>query len=119
VRIQHRPATGAEQAEQLLDVADRVPADLAAGGGEFLDRFPERQRAGADGAVLDVDDQQRGTGADPGVAPEAGWPNNWNRPIVLLLKFDKIYIRGQSIRVVRVTLAMHPTWRLEPRGDRE
>ena len=58
---------------------DRLPADLAAGGGKLLDGLPERRGLGADGAVLHVDDHQRRPLAEPGLPAEAC------RPIGLLL----------------------------------
>src|SRR4029077_10133225 len=47
-----------------------APADIAAGGWKFLDRFPERPRDGADGPLLHVDDQNRRTLANAGRTPE-------------------------------------------------
>ena len=44
VRIEHRPVLLAKRREKLCDVRDRLPADLAAGGGKFLDRLPRTAR---------------------------------------------------------------------------
>src|SRR4029077_4500311 len=44
MRIDHRPSAFAKIAEQARDIVHRRPADLAAGGRKFLDRFPEGLR---------------------------------------------------------------------------
>jgi hypothetical protein len=72
VRIEHRPVVAAKFGEQHRDVAHCVPADLAAGSRKFLDRLPEGLRRRADGAVLNVDDQQRRPLADAAGPAEAG-----------------------------------------------
>src|SRR5438552_1636763 len=53
------------------NVAHCVPAHVAAGSRKFLDRLPEGLRRRADGAVLNVDDQQRRTLADAAGTAEA------------------------------------------------
>src|SRR5262249_41988012 len=71
VRIKYRPALLAEQRQHARDLVHRVPADLPAGGGKFLDRFHERARLRADRAILHIDDQQRRTLAETGASGEA------------------------------------------------
>ena len=86
VGIQHRPSASTEFLEQLLDVGDRLPRLLAAARRKLLDRVPERHRAGADGAVLHVDDEQRGPLPDSGGLAEAGGAI----PALLLLADDAV-----------------------------
>src|SRR5205085_4037698 len=66
------PVVAAELREQHGDVAHRVPARFAAGSRIFLDRLPEGLRRRADGAVLNIDDQQRRALADAAGTAEAG-----------------------------------------------
>src|SRR5262245_47599336 len=70
--IEDWPIALAEETEQPFDVCDRAPSDVAAGGRKLLDRFPERLRCRAHGAVLHVDDQQGGPRAKTGAPAKAG-----------------------------------------------
>src|SRR5262245_7460620 len=55
-RIDHRNMSVATSAQQLLDLWQRVPGDLAAAGGKFVDGFHNRHRLRTGEAGDDVDD---------------------------------------------------------------
>ena len=58
IRIEYRPPIAAEHPQQIFNIADRGPPDLAAGSGKLLNCFPEWPRHGSNRAVLHIDDDE-------------------------------------------------------------
>jgi len=72
MRVKHRQALFAELRKQRRNMAHRFPAGIATAGLELLDRLPERRFARADGAILDINDQQCRALAQTAGPAEAG-----------------------------------------------
>src|ERR1700688_3715562 len=102
MRIKYRPAALAKIGEQARDIVHRCPADPSAGGGKFVDRFPEWLWCRAHGPVLDIDDQKRRPLAEARRTPETG-----SAVGALLLRGDNAVPRARRCIFRHVCLLLH------------